>query len=370
MNCAGSVTLLQHLNLALSDEPDYQIEGVAGHEAAAYALTHDLDAWELVGETFNGLVMTPALADPIQIYLDYCRSLIEPGMPVYVEYGISSPVHPKFYGTTDFATYKPHLIHVVDLKMGEGVMVDVEDNPQAKYYAFGLIDGVERALNYTFDPLAVVRLAIVQPRGYLEPVRTYELTVKELKDWVHGVLVPAMLATEYDDSLTPGEWCRFCPAKLVCPLLTSVFQAAALANPKHIPDTSDVVLDLSGSLAAAAKHYIKALELEIFNRAMRGVMFEHHKLVPKKANRILKEGAVGLAKARWGDEIMTPPEVKSPAQLDLLPGGKEWTRQWAYTPDTGLTIAPISDSRMAVIVTPPEDRFSSVDTAEKSVTDW
>ena len=74
MNCPGSVTLLQHLGLDESEEPDYRREGIAMHEAAAHCLREGLDAWEIVNQTFYETLMTPELADPIQVYLDHCRS--------------------------------------------------------------------------------------------------------------------------------------------------------------------------------------------------------------------------------------------------------------------------------------------------------
>lgn len=351
MNCPGSVTLLKLVGKDESDEPDFRREGTAMHEAAAECLRKGLDAWEIVGETFNDTVMTPALADPIQIYLGYCRSIAGPGMPVFIEYAISSPIHPLFYGTTDFATYKPARIHVVDLKGGEGILVEPEENPQGIYYAFGLIDGLERNTGFTFAEETEVVITIVQPRGhhFAGPIREWTTTVGWVKNWVKTVLVPAMLATEVDDSLEAGEWCRFCPAKLVCPLLTTLFRAAATANPKHIPQLDDNLIGLDYGRIEGVKFYIKALGEEVQLRLGKGRDISGAKLVKKKSNRILKAGALDLAAAKWGKaEVWTKPEAKSPAELDKLPGGKEWTKQFAYSPDTGLTVAPASDPRPAV----------------------
>jgi len=364
MNCPGSVTLLSQLGEDISDEPDYRREGVAMHEAAAHALEQfpGLDAWELVGMTFNETVMTPELCDPLQIYLDYCRSLAG---HQFVEYPVSSPVHPDFYGTLDFGCLGETL-EVVDLKGGQGVMVEIEDNPQVKYYAFGLIDGIERNGRRGFDDSCVVGLAIVQPRGFHSdgPVRRWETTVGAIKAWVHEILVPAMHATEYDQTLDVGEWCRFCPAKLVCPMLTSLFQAAALANAKHLPDTSDEALGRSFTLAAGVKHYVKALETEAYNRAMRGKTIPGGKLVHKKANRVWKDGAVEQAKQRFGDDAWNPPEIKTPAQLEKLPAAKEWVKEFAFTPTSGLTFVLETATGQAVQVTAPADRFADVKTEE------
>lgn len=360
MNCPGSIALLQHLGEDISDEPDYRREGVAMHEAAAHAMVNELDAWELVGMEFNATLMTPELCDPLQIYLDYCRSLVGEG---YIEYAISSPVHPQFYGTADCGVIGER-IDVADLKGGMGIMVEVADNPQLKYYAFGFIDGIERAGRRTLPDDMVVGLAIVQPRGFHAdgPVRTWDTTVGEIKAWVHGVLVPAMHAAEYDDSLNTGEWCRFCPAKLACPMLTALFQAAALANPKHIPDMTDKAIGQSFTLAAGVKHYLKALELEAYNRAMRGREIPGGKLVHKKANRVWKDGAAALAMERFGEDAMTKPELKSVAEMEKVPAAKQWVKEFAYTPTSGLTFVLETATGQAVQVTAPADRFANVDT--------
>ena len=359
MQCPGSVTLLQSLSLDESDEPDYRIEGSAAHEAAAHALRNDLDAWELVGETFLGIEQTADLVNPLQVYLDYCRI---PRGQKFIEHPISSPVHEKFYGTLDYGCYAANVLVIVDLKFGQGVMVDIEDNPQLKYYAFGLVDELERRTGGRVPDELPVMLVIVQPRGFHPggPVREWETTVGYIRAWVHDTLVPAMRATEYDGTLRPGDWCRFCPAKLVCPSLSGLFGAAAKANAKHLVDTSDEALGENYQLVEAVKHYIKALEAEAFARSMRGRAIPHTKLVHKKANRTWKDGAVALAQSKFGAAAFTEPQMKSPAELEKLPEAAEWVKEFAYTPETGLTLALDTDSRREVLVTNPKDRFKEV----------
>jgi len=369
MKCPGSVELLKRLDLGESDEPDYRRIGTAMHEAAATALLEELESYELVGSTYNDTKITADLATPIGVYLDYCRrvSAAADAGDVWIEYAISSPVHPAFYGTADFGTavIEPdgkHVLYVVDLKGGEGLAVEVEDNPQLKYYAFGLIDGLERQYGRTMRDEHTVRLAIAQPRIEWHPdgqVREWDTTVGEIKAWIHGTLVPAMNATQFDDRLDAGEHCRFCPAKLVCPLLTAMFGAGATANAKHIPDMTNETLGLNYKAAEAVKHYIRALEREALDRQMRGAQVPGIKLVRKKANRVFKPGAVDIAKGKFGDDAWKPRELKSPAELEKLPAAKEWVKEWAYSPDTGLTVALADDSRLAVKVTQGSEVFKA-----------
>lgn len=378
MECHGSVGLLDHLGLPPSDEDaDYRVEGTAMHDLAAWCLLNDRDAWEGVNGQFGdpAIVITPALANPVQVYLDYCRTL--PGKR-YVEYAISSPIHKDYFGQLDFGTVGPNpaagdgkpwaKVHIVDLKGGQGIMVSVERNKQEMYYAYGLIDGIERQEGWTFEDDTPVELAIVQPRGFLEPIRTWETTVGDIKAWVRDDLVPHMLATEYDDSLQPGEWCRFCPAKLVCPLLTSMFQAAALANPKHIVELSDQAVFLNWNSAQAVKHYIKALEKDALRRLMAGVDGgKQVHLEYKKANRVWKPGVEELARGRFGDAAYTKPELRSPAQMEELPGAKPWVKQHAFTPKTGLTVAAGPPGPGGAIKPPkPGDAFAGYNPEEGS----
>jgi hypothetical protein len=185
--------------------------------------------------------------------------------------------------------------------------------------------------------------------------------VGAIKRWVHGELVPAMQATEYDHSLTVGEWCRFCPAKLVCPMLTGLFQAAALANPQHLPDISDENLGRSYQLAAGVKHYLKALELEAYNRAMRGHTILGGKLIHKRANRVWKDGAVEMFKLRFPNDAFSEPTFKSPAEMEKVPAAKELVKEFSYTPTSGLTFVLATATGQGVNVTLPAERFASLD---------
>lgn len=377
-NCPGSVALLKELHIeSESDEPDYRREGTAMHEAAEHCLKAGLDTWEIVGQTFNNTEIDGPMADAIQVYLDVCRRDIARSTWHQVEYPISSPVHPDFYGTMDFAAFVVNSTAIAramdqpqpedtwllirDLKGGEGIIVEPEDNPQLKYYAFGVIDGWERRSAIILHPDIKVRLSIAQPRAYHhtgEKVREWDTTVGEIKEWVKSYLLPAMAAAEIDGTLDAGEWCRFCPAKLVCPLLTGLFRAAATHNPGEIVNYGDESLGRNYQHVQAVKFYLKALEEEVFARLNKGRNMDGlAKLVPKKANRVFSVGA-SVIKEKFGDDAMKPAEVKSPSELEKVsPAAAAWVKEHAYMPQTGLTVALWDDNRAAVRVEKAADVF-------------
>jgi hypothetical protein len=356
MACPGSNVLLKQLNLPESDEADYQVEGSGAHEAAAHCIVNKLDAWEIIGEKFydGKLEVTAEIADHIQQYLDFVRPMRDDDLGMWwCEFHISGDsVHPLFYGTVDFAALKDGVLDIVDFKFGQGIVVEPHKNPQLMYYAYGLLQ---------YHPDArVVRLSIVQPRAYHEEgvIRTWETSAEELAEWGEKTLIPAMQAAEVDETLDAGPWCRFCPAKLACPLLAGLFKAAAMINPKIIPNLGDEALARDYKLREAVKFYLKAQDEEVFRRLQTGRTISSAKLVNKRADRVFKDGAVPVLEAALGPACFTAPEFKTPAQIEKLGvEAKGLVKEWAYMPTTGLTVAPIDDKRQAIIVQTTEQAF-------------
>ncbi|MGH7175192.1 MAG: DUF2800 domain-containing protein, partial [Minisyncoccia bacterium] len=266
----------------------------------------------------------------------------------HVEYHVTSPVHPLFYGTLDFAAIWDCIpsVEVVDLKGGKGIVVDPVENPQMMYYAFGLIEKED------WPDSTAIRLTIAQPRGWQEkPINSWDTTVGYIRKWIADTLVPAMVRAEMDGTLDAGEWCRFCPAKLVCPMLTGLFKAAATVNPDEIVNYSDTAIGLNYNQVQAVKFYIKTLEEEALRRALQGRSVHGCKVVDKKANRVWKDGATDKAVAKFGDTAWTPPKLKTPPQIEELgPEGAKFVREFGYTPHTGYTLAREDDKRIAVKV--------------------
>ena len=104
---------------------------------------------------------------------------------------------------------------------------------------------------------------------------------------------------------------------------------------------------------------VKGMEDETYKRCMGGAEVPGFKLVPKKSDRVWKPGTEIALEEVYGDEMYAPQKVESPAQIDKKAGGKKLTKRYAYKPDTGLTLAPASDTRVAVRRS-ADDVFSDV----------
>lgn len=361
MNCVGSTALLARLQLPPTDAPDYRQNGVAAHAVAAHCLLQGCDAWETVGETFETVTVDQNMADAVQVYLDTVRPHMTETATVMIEERIGKDhirrPHPQFYGTVDFAAYDTERLTVVDYKHGEGIVVDVEWNPQIMYYAYGIL--LTRP-NVRED--REVLLKIVQPRAFHPdgPVREWATTAGEIINWAETQLIPAMEVAGMENSFKTGDWCRFCPAKLICPALVGIFGAAAKADMSMVPNLSNERLGLEWQQIAAVNHYVKALKDETQRRMLQAIDIPDLKLVYQKANRVWKDGAVDLATKQFGEEAFTKPEIKSPAKLaELGEDAKKFVAEWAFTPKTGLTVALASDKKPAVKVEKAVDTFAA-----------
>ena len=354
MNCPGSVELIKKFDLPPSDEPDYRRNGTAAHEVVAHCLREQVEAWEVIGQTFYGTEVTREMADAAQVYLDVIARIMMPGAPVLVEHRVSHPDHKWFYGTVDYAQVAGRDLTVTDFKYGKGVVVEVEHNPQIMYYAYGILKD--------YPDVDTCYLRIVQPRAFHPEgiERLWVVSADFIREWATTELIPAMQRTEFEHTLDAGAWCRFCPAKLICPLMVNLFGAAATANEKATIEVTDATLGRSYQYVPAVKSYLKALEEETFRRLSAGTDIPGTKLVVKKADRVFHEGAEEKFKELLGQDAYTQPELKSPAELERVNNrAKELVKELAYTPQTGLTVALASDKRPAMKVQSATEAFGA-----------
>jgi hypothetical protein len=374
INCQGSKALRKRLlELQASgqievydNDPEYRRDGVMAHEMASVCLKNDEDAWEQM----DGFpLIEPVGVVALQAYLDYVRQ---------------QRANP-FKG-----------IEIIDLKFGEGIVVEPEENPQIMYYGFGFLEGkvdpdavyetmdngwgfyVERRVHLpefhpdffgTVDAAVVllpqgemtgdyhddmpVRLTIVQPRVTWHPagpVRSWDTTAGAIRKWANEILLPAMR----DDSLTfkLGEHCRFCPAVgRNCPAMRqAVDEVVAAENENSLSaeghDEAIGIADMTEAQMAhyrgrhsAVKMFYKALDERIFRILSAGgshpELAEAVKLVNKITYRIWKPGEEKKIVRRLGKEnAYTKPELISPAAAEKLieHDGKAVVAEFATTP--------------------------------------
>lgn len=90
---------------------------------------------------------------------------------------------PEGFGTGDCIIVADKLLHIIDFKYGQGVLVEAEENPQMMLYALGAL----RLFDSLYD-ITEVSMSIYQPRR--ENVSTWTISVDELNAWAENTLKP------------------------------------------------------------------------------------------------------------------------------------------------------------------------------------
>jgi hypothetical protein len=261
-------------------------------------------------------------------------------------------VHPGLYGTADAVLWHPGLkrLKVYDYKHGAGLPVDVNGNPQLRYYALG-------ALLTTGFKAEQVEIVVVQPRCPHPdgPVRRETIDALDLLDFAADLKAYAVKTEDPQAPLNPGDHCRFCPAAGVCPAKRD--KAQALAKIEFSPlQPAYEPLQLSEALTWAGRMEAWAASVREFayNEAMRGRAPPGFKLVEKVARRKWRsedEARQFLEVYGMDDkDIYEPQSIRSPAQIEKVVGKKNFGDIEPYTvkESSGYTLAADSDKRPAI----------------------
>ena len=361
-SCPGSIAVCDGL---VDEESEFAAEGTAAHALAEHCLLTNKEAWQCIGQTFEGFVVDDGMAIHVQGYVDRCRAVLQEysqaGYNVRweVEVRVDNPeVHPDFGGTSDFNVYARAqgrgLLEIRDLKYGAGIAKDAFMNPQLLYYAYGM------CLKY--PDVEAVKMVIDQPRAFHPdgPLREWTVSRAFLETWAQETLLPAMARTEWDDTLVAGEHCRFCPAArtAACPLLQAWFDE--VTGVEDMAALTDDELAEKYERLVPLKTFLKGVEAEAYKRSMLGQQIKGTKIVETKSDRVWKPEAEVELVAKFGNAALTEPVLKSPAQIDKLAGGEKLTAQYAYTPKRGYAIVPLTDKRRPVSIKTDADVFANV----------
>lgn len=414
MLCPGKIVLEQG---APDGTNAYAAEGTAAHQVLTWALQEDRPASAYLGRLVHldgfGKPCEPIAADytfevdeemaaHVQTCIDYCRDLQgDDGVlfaDIRVNYSSYLDVeHDTAWGTADVIIARGDELIVVDFKYGRGVEVEAERNPQMSLYGLGAL----QAYQGLCGDFSRVRMAISQPRVKSAPSE-WDCTVEELEAWGRSTARSAVntckTAAELDRVCSP-HWeetflrpaekaCKFCKAKATCPALRDEVSSTAFdITPASPDDFAEAVLPFSGYdhtdaawLSAALskvdliEDWCKAIRAEAERRLMAGEKVPGFKVVAgkrgprqwvdaKAAEETLK--AMRLKQEEMYDfKLISPTAAEKLAKAGAI-GPRQWPKlQGLINQSEGKPhVAPDSDSRPALVVTPVVDDFTDVTAA-------
>jgi Protein of unknown function (DUF2800) len=273
-------------------------------------------------------------------------------------------IEPGTFGTFDAMIVEPFgTLTVVDFKFGAGVPVSPDENPQLIFYSLG----VAHAEDYNFKE---VELVIIQPRAAIEgkTVRTSRISVERLLDWREIFAAGIGAAKQKNAPLNAGDHCRFCPAQVICPELSTRalkqaeidFSDIETTAPAALPLVDSVSLDRLPAYLTAfprIKKWMDAVEAYAFERLESGEKITGFTLVEKRGTRRWTDARLAekLAREEFGDAAFSG-ALLSPAQLEKLGAeGREFAAKHSTSVSSGLTLAPLSGSNRR---TSPENDFA------------
>lgn len=348
MNCSGSVNLIRKHGLK-SESNDFADEGTAAHSVLNDCLLERSEAFEKIGSKIlvgeKEWVFNAEMADGVQMALDHVYDLMDRlhdlRPDLLPEVRLQHPKETGLYGTSDVVLHVPHtLLHIMDFKYGAYITVE-PDESQLIYYAYLAI----LLLKYE----GVVTLTIIQPRAFHPdgPVRSVQMHSDEILEWGEKQLIPALRRTEDDKALLHvGDWCRFCPANTsgMCPALNKT--VTDIDTSVDTAGITDAALAEMLTKAPVIRKFLSNIEAEAFSRAKRGIKIEGYKLAKRRADRIFRGEAESELVEVYGEDAYEK-KLKTPAAIEKMPGGKDIVSRHAFSPDTGLTLVPVSDKRKA-----------------------
>ena len=229
LRCPASVGLIEKVPAYLRKVSAYADRGTALHEAIALLLDEAYSFDDLVGKTFGTYTIThDDIANALQPAFAYVVALLDtPGAEFFLEARITFPTVAGAFGTADLIVRIGRTVHVIDLKFGVGVRVlalrPADDDPavdvingQLLFYAAA----ARHSLREFFAGVEDIVLTIVQPVSIdvdAEMVSSVTITHAELDAFVAVYRAACEQALAPEPHLQRGAWCRFCPARPICP---------------------------------------------------------------------------------------------------------------------------------------------------------
>ena len=336
LNCPGSTGLNQQVPKRPAGMA--ALTGTAQHRVMELLLTNP----ELLPESFLGAVVESVELeqddiDAITLALEAFETLESeyPDSQIYSEHRVD--LTEDAWGTADILFVQSHHLVCADFKFGQGV-VDAKDNEQGLFYAAA----ARKTLKV--DP-KTIEVVIIQPA--MDPAMDRHMYTKaELDRFEAQCMLALKVAQDPVPTYAEGDWCKWCNAKLVCPLKTQ--RLDTLTAPNHILN-----LDELGERVVKIRSWLKWLEEaeeRLHHELEHGTAIKGWKLVAKRGVRQWRSEAEAALSLGIPENKLYVRKIISPAQADKLTD-KKLVAELSTTISSGTTIAPSDDKRPEILST-------------------
>lgn len=360
IHCPPSLLLEEQFE---EGESVYAAEGTAGHAMAEHLIRKYLKqrTTRPTSEFY-----TDELLEAVDEYVSFVTGEIEDARrtcksPVLlVEQRVDASAYvDSCFGTADMVIITDRVAHVIDLKLGKGVEVHAEENPQLMIYGLGVLNMAEALYD-----IETVRMTIFQPR--LGNSSTWDVSPEYLKRWGNEVLRPAgAQALIGAGEFCAGTWCRFCRARNQCraraesflDMAKMEFQRPALLTDDEV---AEVIAKADELAKWAADVYAFAQDEAILHRKH----WPGYKVVEgRSARKYASDEAVIQAATAAGYKDIYKRSLIGITEMERLMGKDDFKAilgPLIVRPKGKLTLVPESDRREAVQSNTAQEDFQEV----------
>lgn len=360
IHCPPSLLLEEQFE---EGESMYAAEGTAGHALAEHLIRKYLKK-RTTRPTSD--FYTDELVEAVDEYVSFVIAEIEEARRVckqpiiLVEQRVDASEYvDNCFGTADMVIITDKMAHIIDLKLGKGVEVHAEENPQLMIYGLGVLHMAEALYD-----IETVRMTIFQPRLFNSS--TWDVSPDSLKRWGDEVLRPAgakalIGAGEFE----AGTWCRFCRARNQCraraahflEMAQMEFRQPALLSDEEIAEIISKADELS---KWAADVYAFAQDQAINHDKH----WPGYKVVEGRSNRkFTSDEEVIEAAQQAGYKDIFKRSLIGITEMERLMGKENFNTilgRLVYKPKGKLTLVPDTDKREAISTSSAAADFEEV----------
>jgi hypothetical protein len=347
INCPGSVALVQKMPPKPSSK--YADEGTLLHNVMAELIMSEEPPEYYIGTRYEDQILTFELVEEKILPALRALDVIDPEhkMEIEAETRVGfGDLLPGVFGSTDLIGRLGNRAVVLDWKFGDGVMVEVEENPQLMFYAAAAMRTPEA--QWAFEGVTEIECVIVQPPEVRRWVTTPERIAKFELELVQAV----KQAEKPDAKLTVGDHCRWCAAKPICPKMTGAVDRALKVQLDNL-DAPKISAYLKN--ADMLEEWIKDLRALALQMLESGAKLPEYKLVAKRAIRSWSdEEKAKVALFAYG---LTESEVMETSVVSPAKAEKALKKRKIGLPEdlvvaisSGNTLASVDDPRPEVML--------------------
>ena len=273
LTCTASVAAIAEADIEETTS-DAAEEGSLAHTLAELCLTKNIDPLLYEGDYDD------EMRGHVAEYIKYVKSF--DFKTIAIELRVPLFYSPDDFGTADVVALKGNELHIIDLKYGQGVFVEVEDNPQLIIYAIAALKTYE-----VFFNISKVVTSVFQPR--MGNVSSWEYSLEELKAHEQNIAQQVAITKSERAEFAPSEkTCAFCALKPQCKALDTYLTktiGASFANldePKNISDERmRTILDNKKLIIS----WLKAVEGYVLTTLQSGGNLHGYKVIIGKGSR-------------------------------------------------------------------------------------